>query len=686
MRNTIRIISNELKYFYLNILLLSLFVSANTICDSKVDMDDNTNKSKDSILIWVEASKNRNFNYQERKAYLDQAYTNSLKELNDSLRCAYFLKIAFGYYKLDDSLQFRRANRDAYELAVELKDSMGMAKTHRFLGNFYSKKGSKDSAYFAYSKAQKIYEALKDDHYSGRMFLNMAIMQSDIKDYTGSEISTIKAISLLRPLNKYGHLYRCYNNLGINFNNLGDYDEALFYHNKALEYQKNIKSKNLYKGSSLNNIGVVYSNKKNHKKASEYYQLALKTENLKEDNISLYAMLLDNLAYSKLKLGDTISVKNSFFNSLKIRDSINDHLGIAINKLHLAEYYAISKDTIKAIQFADEAKQLSSTTKNNRDLLASLLLLSKLDKKNNNRYTNQYIKLNDSLQKEERAIRNKFARIQFETDVFKDENIRLSQQRRTILLVTGLLGVFGLLVYIITMQRSKNKQLQLEQQQQQANEEIYNLLLAQQSKLDEGKRKEKERISQELHDGVLGKLFGTRLLLGSLNEKNDAASVLEREKYINELQEVEEEVRNVSHELNNKSIFSDIGFIHMVKNLLEVQSNITNFKFKLHYDQHINWEKINGNLKMNLYRIIQEAVQNINKYAKAKNVSVTFNVEKNSQLYLAIKDDGIGFKSGSKSNGIGLKNIKSRVQSLKGEVTIESAPNNGTSISIHMPI
>ncbi len=172
--------------------------------------------------------------------------------------------------------------------------------------------------------------------------------------------------------------------------------------------------------------------------------------------------------------------------------------------------------------------------------------------------------------------------------------------------------------------------------------------------------------------------------MGTLNKKNDTATILKREKYINDLQEVEEEVRNVSHKLNSESLFSDIGFIQMVEKLLETQSEITNFNHELKYDEHIVWKEININLKMNLYRILQEAIQNINKYAKAKNVSIEFNGD-NDYLHLIISDDGIGFNAASKSKGIGLKNMQSRADKLKGKLTIKTQPNIGTSIHINIP-
>ena len=312
-------------------------------------------------------------------------------------------------------------------------------------------------------------------------------------------------------------------------------------------------------------------------------------------------------------------------------------------------------------------------------------MLSKLDKHNISSYTSQYINLNDSLQKEERAIRNKFTRIQFETDEIIDRNKRLSKQKELILLIAGPIFLLGILLYIIIIQGIKNRKLKFKQQQQKANEEIYNLMIAQQNKLDEGGKKEKKRISEELHDGVLGKLFGTRLNLGSLNAKTDEDSIYKREKFINDLQEIEEEVRNVSHELNNESQFSNIGYKNLIHELLETQSRITNFEYEVNFDEDILWNEINSGLKMNLYRILQEAITNIIKYSKARNVVVKLGID-DKDLSVLIQDDGIGFNTEKKRKGIGLKNMKSRARKFKGILSINSQKGTGTLVKITIPL
>lgn len=674
-----------MKNLYLYIPLLILFISTNISIDRIVQDNKGLKKQNDSIFIWIEYSKDRSLDYQKRKLYLDKAYAHSLKEANDSLRSVYLTKISFTYYfKLGDSLNFREVNKQAINLSIKIKDSQNLANNYWDIAGFYSKKGLKDSAYFSFAKAQKIFELQHDDFHTGRMLVNMAIIQSDLKDYTGSEITTFEAIELLIPLNKYKQLYRCYNNLGIVLNELKEYDKAIFYHNEALEYNKKIKGKNTNKENSLNNLGVVYSYKNEFKKSINYYQQALKEKKLKVNNPKLYAMLLDNLAYSKFKTGDYTNSKVLFFEALKIRDSINDFSGIAMSKLRLSQYFSVMNDTVKAMQYAGEVMQLTADKKNYRDLLSAQLLLSKLDKKNNYVYARQYIKLHDSLQQQERAIRNKFTRIRFETDEFIIQNKRLIRQNEFILIISALTVLLGLLLFIIRSQRTKNKELEFDQQQQQYNNEIFDLMLVQQYKIEEGRRIEKQRISEELHDGVLGKLLGARLILGTLNSQTDEESVVKREKCINELQSIEEEVRNVSHELHEKSLVLEIGYIKMINNLLKNQSEVSNFACEFNYDKSIIWKEIKGSLKMNLYRIIQEAIQNINKYAKAKNVIVEFKVD-DDYLYLLINDDGIGFKSKSKSKGIGLKNIKSRTAKLKGQLTIKTKPNEGTSILVKVP-
>ena len=127
------------------------------------------------------------------------------------------------------------------------------------------------------------------------------------------------------------------------------------------------------------------------------------------------------------------------------------------------------------------------------------------------------------------------------------------------------------------------------------------------------------------------------------------------------------------------------NFIKMANTLLKKQSEISGFKCTLSDDDLINWDEIDNNVKINIYRIIQEAIQNINKYAKASIVKISFSLDKEI-LHLTIKDNGDGFNVKNIKKGIGLKNMASRAQKLEGTFKINSNINQGTTIEISIPI
>ncbi|MFO7674669.1 MAG: histidine kinase, partial [Lutibacter sp.] len=341
-------------------------------------------------------------------------------------------------------------------------------------------------------------------------------------------------------------------------------------------------------------------------------------------------------------------------------------------------------DTVKALINAEEAHKLAQEVSNNRDVLASLLLLSNLDTKNASHYFKNYADLSESLQTEERKIRDKFTRIRFETDEYIEKTELLSTQKMMISVGSFVALLILSLLYFLKVQRAKNKELLFEKEQQKSNVEIYSLMLKQQSSLEEGRLKERHRIAEDLHDGVLGKIFGTRLALGFLNIKGDNETIAKHKIYVDELQNIEKEIRTISHELKNEILSSQTDFIKIIENLLNTQSEIGGFNFKI-INNKITWDIIDNKIKINFYRIIQEAIQNINKYSKAKNVIIAFDLI-NDSVYLNIEDDGLGFDASRKSKGIGIKNMKSRVSKLNGNFDIKSAVNKGTKISIFVPV
>ena len=123
----------------------------------------------------------------------------------------------------------------------------------------------------------------------------------------------------------------------------------------------------------------------------------------------------------------------------------------------------------------------------------------------------------------------------------------------------------------------------------------------------------------------------------------------------------------------------------MVTNFIETQRAICTAAISFSIDPKIEWNKVDNMTKINLYRILQEAFQNINKYANAQNVAVKFNKSSNT-LIVSISDDGVGFTSARKKKGIGLQNMESRIQTSGGTLAIESEPKLGTLLRFELPL
>ncbi|WP_420553049.1 tetratricopeptide repeat-containing sensor histidine kinase [Tenacibaculum aiptasiae] len=632
----------------------------------------------DSIKIWLKKVKNKKLDSTSKSQLLKKSYKYVLSK-NKPLPLE-LSSIAYEYYNLKDTTSFFKINKEALNSAIRNKHTYATGDAHWNYATYYLRLEIFDKAYFHFNKAYENF--IKEDYKkeAAEILYGMARIKGFNRDYTGSEVLNIKAIELFKELKDFKRLYRAYNHLGFLQNDIKKYDRALFYYSKAIFYLNKTEYKNKYYEILLNNIGRAHFKKKDYHKAIEYYNKALKINKQKQN----LARLLNNRAYCKLLMKDTTSIKKDFFKALTIRDSIGDKTNILSSKISISDYYKYIKDTINALKYAKEANTLAKQIKNGGDYLTTLNQLANLDKQNSKKYLDRYIEFNDSLISAERRIQNKFTRIEFETDEYIAETKRLNQQRIWII-VTSIGGILILsLLYFLRVQKVKNEKLRLEAEQQKANEEVYVLTLQQQAKLEEEKVKERNRISEELHDGILGKLFGTRFGLGFLPLKGDDQTLEKHQSLLNELQEIEKEIREVSHRLSDNFDSSNINFTSIIEQLLKDKSIIGNFNYKFSFDKNIAWKDINEVTKANVYRIIQEALQNIIKHAKAKNVTLVFSNE-NQNLIINLKDDGVGFNPKKGKKGIGMKNIKSRVEKLNGTVQFLSEVDKGTALLITTP-
>lgn len=583
--------------------------------------------------------------------------------------------------------EYKKTTHEIIFLSESSKDTLNLIKAYSYLVDYHGKLFEPDSIYYYQFKIEKLYSGLNDHKNVALTLLNKAITQQNNNDYLGAEKSAFQALGWLKQANNNEMLYQTYNLLGIINSELKEYSLSEKYYNNALIItdKQILPAEAQFKATTLNNLGFLYKSMDDNLMAISYFRNAISENNLLRDRPYIYAMILDNLAYSKFKIGEYENLPEMFYKALKIRDSLNIVPGIILNKTHLSEYYAFKKDTTTAFKFAKEANDLAVSNNEKRDQLNTLKQLAQVDPKNALKYSYEYFKINDSLQVAERKARNKFARIEYETEELSIEKGKLIEQRKNLIYIGLGIILIGAFVFVIRVQASKNRELKLVQEQQQANEEIYQLMLNQQNKIEEVRQNEKKRIAQELHDGILGKLFGTRMNLGVLNSKKDDEAITERSSYIDELKTLEQEIREISHDLNSEKTAVFNNFVLMFTNFLEAQRKVCQAVITFNMDANIEWNTVDNMAKINFYRILQEAFQNINKHANAQNVSVTFEKIDNL-IQLNIQDDGVGFVYAKKKKGIGLVNMNARITNSGGEMYIETEPAKGTLLQFELPL
>ncbi len=649
--------------------------------------------SQNAVEKLFEKGENVANDIKVREASIDSAYTLFANNKNDSITRFFYRRACVAYYDLDLYDKSLRASSKVYRMGADAGDSLTMAKSSYFSGLSHSEKANNDSAFYYYRHAEKLYMNINDTSLLGEIGLYKAYIYFNIGEYVQCESEAIKALRLLEKKKSTIDIYKANNLIGSALFGQNNYQGAIKYYREALAQLDNLKKEGYpedvisnYKAYCYNNMGQVYIKQEDHPDAIRIYEQALSGPDSKVIEPSLRAMLLNNLAYAKLKSGDDRDLPDMFYRSLHIRDSIGDRSGIVASNIYLGEYFASHKDTASAVMYLKRGNEGARKINSNDEIMSSSRLLSDIDPKDGGFYAEQYISVNEKMQEAAKANREKFARIEYETDKLQDEKEALDRKNSYIMGISVILLLFVAAIFIIYYLNSRNKELLLIQEQQKASEEIYQLMFEQQANIETARTEEKTRIAMELHDGILNNIYAVRLNLDFINKKSDEASVLKRKEFIKELQNVEGEIRAVSHDLSRNEIFNqgqDFGTI--LRFMITSQKNNFNTDFDASIDPSIDWEAMNNTYKVNIYRIVQEALQNINKYSEAKNAGVAI-IQQDNNLNIAVTDDGVGFDPEKAKGGIGLRNLRKRADALKGVLSINSQKGKGSSIEVVFPL
>jgi len=195
---------------------------------------------------------------------------------------------------------------------------------------------------------------------------------------------------------------------------------------------------------------------------------------------------------------------------------------------------------------------------------------------------------------------------------------------------------------------------------------------------------ERYEIGGELHDNVCQILAASQMSLGMLKETISDTRLPVYEKCKSYIKMALDEIRNLSHRLA-PAFFDESNFEEAFSRLFKTFNLEANHKVLLHFDNNIARYPMSLDIQLNIYRILQEQLRNIVKYAKANLIEIDVVIIEN-KLKMSITDNGVGFEVDAVKRGIGLSNMKRRAELFSGRFEIISSPGHGCIIIVEIPL
>jgi len=574
------------------------------------------------------------------------------------------LGIVYLYY-LDYTNAILNFNK-ALNLYKNIEDEygrIGYAKTCYNYGLMYEFNADYEVELELYSQAVDIFIENEMYNYLISLYTRYITIYNKIGDFEKEREYNRKVIAIATEIKDDYNLMSVYLSYASLFTDNEQYDSAMYYFEKLKTVsEKNSNYDGL--GNYYYNVGYLETQRGNHQKALEChlkaYEIALITENL-NDNIDVF-----------YKLG--LSYKN-----LKKYSVARDTLLVGIK---MAEKYNFKESNRKMLEILSEVEEATGN-------YAKAL-----------EYRKQYIEiykqtLNEEKQNHIAYVEAKFEATQKENEIKKlsEDNLikelKLNKKNTVIIALFIILFILSIASYfifkhIVTKKRLSEKETELQKQKIKELEKE-NQLSAMKFAL-QGEETERHRISKDLHDGLGGLLSGIKLTLSNMsgNHVINNEGVEQFNKAIDLLDESIKELRRVAHNMMPEALVK-FGLIEAVSDFCETINQTkkikTSFQF---FGENIRLEQ---KLEVNIYRIIQELANNALKYSEATDLLIQM-VFDNNRISLTVQDNGKGFDTNilKYSKGIGLTNIKSRVELYNGQFELYSSQDEGTEILIEFDL
>jgi signal transduction histidine kinase/lipopolysaccharide biosynthesis regulator YciM len=604
----------------------------------------------------------------------------------DSNLAKSYNELTWQYRTIDQDKAIEYGNK-AIELGNKIKFSKAVAQAYNDLGIIYYDQQDFNSALSSYKKAFNIRTKLNDQKGIGALYNKMGIIYQKESKFDSALLYAQKALEIYEKLNdKIGISYSL-NNIGIVNQNVGNLDEALKYQQQSITIKEEIKDKLGLAGSYVN-MGNIYLLKKDVTAAKTYFE---KAERISRQigNPEYLANSLNNLSSLYQKTGDYKKALPLAQESFDLRTKQEDTKGQVSCLANMGSILTSDKQYSQAetkymlgLKLADT---LSSCLGEKAKLYDGLSHLYELtgDYKKSMEMARLTVKLNDSIYTD--GMNKRFSEMETKFQTAKKDKQIQQQQFELTKKQYWLYGsaAFALLLLLLgysfyrryKLKQEKRLQLEVMKQQDIATKAIIS-----------AEENERKRIAAELHDGVGQMMSAAKMNLSAIEGEiifKDEAQKYSFDKVIGMVDESCKEVRSVSHQMMPNALLKS-GLANAVKEFIDkIDSRI--IKINLHAEG-LN-ERLNSDVETVLYRVIQECVNNVIKHSGANNLDISL-IKDADGISATVEDNGRGFdaKDKQKFEGIGLKNINSRVTFLKGSVDFDSSPGKGTLVAIHVPI
>lgn len=498
----------------------------------------------------------------------------------------------------------------------------------------------------------------------------------------------LKGLDVRKKNNLKSELIKSLNNIGTYYLNNDNDSIAIDYFRRALKKALNLgDSENEIK--IYNNIGIIFKNQERYDSAIFYHKKSLEQNQINQKPVSSDLL---NISSTYLEWKKYDSALLYAFNTIPIAQKESNYSNLGKAHHNLGNIYSAFRDypkTLRAFSKSDSIAIQNELLELEIDSKYSLYEIHYEQKnyKNAITYLEQYIDLELEIQQKSKDKTLLELQTKFETqekvneiNLLKKDNEIQTQTLNQLYLTSGILLLLLLILgvfYALFRQRQKTKNLEQQKRiddlMRQKEMERVNAMLS-------GQENERKRIAEALHDQIGSLLSTVKHYLSSLDKKDKHELITKAEL---QLDNAVEEMRRISQNLVS-GVLVKFGLIAAVKELANTIRDSGTLDIKVistGFD-----ERLNSDMEIYVYRILQELISNALKHAKAQSIVIRLKQEKENIL-LIIKDDGIGFSPQSidKNKTTGLNNIIQRVELKKGRIKIDSESQKGTTIGIEMP-